>query len=780
MKTILSCLVALLSMIGTASQACAADMTLRDAIYLYGQPLNAKGDKLLVGVDCDVFQLVLDVTSGYTNLSMGQGNSLTAAVNGQAAYPDRINDTDAMFAYALYKDNAVKTFVFNDQTQPAASTQMGSATVFGYCYSTKPTAHVYLQEKDNCLNTYSDMHTSSCSVADNGSGSGTGTLGSLALRDAIYLYGQPFNGKGDKVLVGENCDVFQLVLDVTSGYTDLAMGQAGTVDAAITAQTDYADRIHDTAAMFSYALYQPQAAKAFAFKDKTNPGSASQIGAGTVFGYCYSANPNAKVYLQQKDTCTRTYSDQHTEAVPNCTPASAANDKLLVTPAGKPFGPTITVTIGPDGGVLAMPDESVSVTIPPGAVGTDTEFSLTRLTNPTGNALATYRFEPDGIVFAIPATLRFKFPNAGTSGTSMEWLRIAGQSPDGHWQWLNNVAIDTVDKTLSAEITHFSVYSGMAGYQIKPSYGYTKINESVELEIMQCLTNEQAQQWGSNVSLNSPGVGGVESVQARQGVPPATVFQIDSVYECRSLDILEAKVFGWSVNGVPNGNQTYGLVSANNKYTATYYAPSKQPSPNTVRVEVEFRDSFIVTSNQPTGYLFSYITIEDPADYGGWFAADFYMDDPMIGWVHAEGSASWTKIGTDEFSDKYAVELEVTPDRTVFQDEHERCVLNAPTQKWASQYARIYTDPPAWIHWQIWAVWTATCTDLGTGSPGRDLSLVLSWATECIDDSNTMQVAEIDQELFPETLLGHFTSASGKCSTEYYDADVRWIFDQQK
>ncbi|MHB1402289.1 MAG: S8 family peptidase [Thiobacillus sp.] len=300
----------------TAAQPSA--MSLRDAMYLYDQPLDGRGDKILAGVDCDVFQLVMDVTSGYTNLAMGQSNTLANAIATQTAYLDTIQNADAMFAYALYQDHPVKTFVFNDKNNPSSSAQIGSATVFGYCYSTKPTAHIYFQQKDRCTNTYSDEHTTSCTVADNGSGGGSGSEGSLRLRDAIYLYDQPLNGKGDKILAGENCDVFQLILDVNSGYTDLAMAQSGSLDHAIATGLAYPDRIQDSATMFSYALYENQAVKAFVFNDKNNPASSALTGSATTFGYCYSTNPNARVYIREKDTCTDTYSNGLTSIIAGC------------------------------------------------------------------------------------------------------------------------------------------------------------------------------------------------------------------------------------------------------------------------------------------------------------------------------------------------------------------------------------------------------------------------------------------------------------------------------
>lgn len=147
--------------------------------------------------------------------------------------------------------------------------------------------------------------------------------GDMTLRDAIYLYGQGVDARGSKGLGGYNCDVLQLVLDVTSGFTDLAMLQ-GNNDAELNASTlVYPDRIYDSAAMFSYALYQNKAWKAFQFNDKNYPFSNVQVGTGTIFGYCYSTKPDAYVYFAEEDKCTVKYSDGHTGAIPNCVPSSS-------------------------------------------------------------------------------------------------------------------------------------------------------------------------------------------------------------------------------------------------------------------------------------------------------------------------------------------------------------------------------------------------------------------------------------------------------------------------
>ncbi len=65
-----------------------------------------------------------------------------------------------MFSYALYGDQPVKTFMFNDRTDPVSPRQTGTATAFGYCYSTRPNARAYIREEDKCTDKYSNGQTS--------------------------------------------------------------------------------------------------------------------------------------------------------------------------------------------------------------------------------------------------------------------------------------------------------------------------------------------------------------------------------------------------------------------------------------------------------------------------------------------------------------------------------------------------------------------------------------------------------------------------------------------
>jgi hypothetical protein len=134
----------------------AGDFLLRDAIYLYGQPIDAAGNTWLGGYNCDVFELVLDVTSGATDLAMLQGDDNAELGASTQIYPDRIHASAQMFAYALYKDKDYKYFQFGDSTASASTARIGTATIFGYCFSSRPGAYAYLTDMAACTVRYSD------------------------------------------------------------------------------------------------------------------------------------------------------------------------------------------------------------------------------------------------------------------------------------------------------------------------------------------------------------------------------------------------------------------------------------------------------------------------------------------------------------------------------------------------------------------------------------------------------------------------------------------------
>jgi hypothetical protein len=128
-------------------------LLLRDAIYLYGMPIRAGFAQGLIGIGCDIFQLVLDVESGHSDIFITEGIDQPGGYG--FVYPDRIYDNAAMFAYALYTGYSAKSFLLFDAQLYRAVNQdpaaiVGRATAFGYCFSTNPSAGVgYCNKRAN-------------------------------------------------------------------------------------------------------------------------------------------------------------------------------------------------------------------------------------------------------------------------------------------------------------------------------------------------------------------------------------------------------------------------------------------------------------------------------------------------------------------------------------------------------------------------------------------------------------------------------------------------------
>ena len=97
-----------------------------------------------------------------------------------------------------------------------------------------------------------------------------------------------------------------------------------------------------------------------------------------------------------------------------------------------PACPTCPVTaiIGPAGGSLALPDGSVTVTVPAGAVAVATEFGITPLLASTfgiGTPASLVRvasLSPEGVTFGVPVEVRFRWPDTAPDDGRVDGLGV--------------------------------------------------------------------------------------------------------------------------------------------------------------------------------------------------------------------------------------------------------------------------------------------------------------------------------------------------------------------
>jgi FG-GAP-like repeat/ZU5 domain len=143
----------------------------------------------------------------------------------------------------------------------------------------------------------------------------------------------------------------------------------------------------------------------------------------------------------------------------------------------------VTATIGSAGGSLALPDGSVTVTVPPGAVAAPTLFSITDLATSAygvgtpASLVGAVSLAPAGMGFAVPVELRFLWPDTAPDngyvdnlGVDEETLRlyrngvgITGQCRNGNVAYTPGVCTtaccDVVANTWTVQVSSFSEYA---------------------------------------------------------------------------------------------------------------------------------------------------------------------------------------------------------------------------------------------------------------------------------------------------------------------------------
>ncbi len=132
----------------------------------------------------------------------------------------------------------------------------------------------------------------------------------------------------------------------------------------------------------------------------------------------------------------------------------------VISEVGKPNGKLSENIINEEGDTLMSADERLELIIPPGAVSKNTTISIQPITSlmPNGNGQA-YRLEPSGITFQQPIQIIFHYDTEEEKDSSQLLMGIAMQDDNGQWYGLNEFAIDTVAKTISGKINHFSIWA---------------------------------------------------------------------------------------------------------------------------------------------------------------------------------------------------------------------------------------------------------------------------------------------------------------------------------
>ncbi len=246
------------------------------------------------------------------------------------------------------------------------------------------------------------------------------------------------------------------------------------------------------------------------------------------------------------------------------------------TPAGTPNGAVTTQSIGAAGGSLTSTDGTVTISVPAGALATATDISIQPITPQSPGAVGTgYRLGPEGVTFSAPVSLSFHYQDADILRSAPELLWIASQDAAGAWRFSDDVVLDKTAQTVTVTTTHFSDWTLLEGWQIRPEYAEVEPGARVALQVKNCLARADDVVYAYDCDGPDPDPDLV-------ALPGGGRIEVDHT--------------SWQVNGDAGGSATYGFIEGTDA-GGEYIAPSDAPDDrNPVAVSVRLKNANGVTT----------------------------------------------------------------------------------------------------------------------------------------------------------------------------------------
>ena len=236
-----------------------------------------------------------------------------------------------------------------------------------------------------------------------------------------------------------------------------------------------------------------------------------------------------------------------------------------ITAIGKPTGEEVSQEIGKDGGTITSDDGRIELIFPQDALNKKKKIKIRAITNLAANGSGNaYQLEPSGLEFQKPVVLIFHYLENELSGASAEFKGIAWQDEKGKWQAMPEVSLDTVARTITTQINHFSSYASFDKIVLRPQQARVKVEKSIQMEIHFVISDPDA-----GIAL-----------------PPAIPNP------------------QWTVNSIPFGNSFVGTITPLITNHARFTAPAGLPDDNPVAVAAELKG---------LQFTFNKKTFKDPA-----------------------------------------------------------------------------------------------------------------------------------------------------------------------
>lgn len=248
----------------------------------------------------------------------------------------------------------------------------------------------------------------------------------------------------------------------------------------------------------------------------------------------------------------------------------------LVRPRGSSTGMAISKEIGSSGGTVEWPGGHIRIHIPEGALTSNTEITIERLTNTNIAGMGyAYRLKPHGQIFAKPATITMSWGPRADSVGLLQTLGLSYQMDDGVWKFVGADAVNTEAQTVSFKSTHFSDWSLMNRISLSP---YQADLETGEKKTIQAMIFTEAD-WDN---LFIPLVNNPNGPYNEPGYPVGNPAPLPSKF-----------IKSWELTGPGNLNKS-------NKQSVEYQAPASVNGTATANVSLELNapvpGKFLLTS----------------------------------------------------------------------------------------------------------------------------------------------------------------------------------------
>lgn len=252
----------------------------------------------------------------------------------------------------------------------------------------------------------------------------------------------------------------------------------------------------------------------------------------------------------------------------------------VITGVGMPNGPGTSANMGASGGSLTSADGKLTVSVPQGALSSNTVITIQPISNegPLGVGTA-YRVTPEDIRFNQPIQLIFHYDDALLNGTPEDFLWVITQAGDRSWNAMLKSSVNKTAKTVTVSTTHFSDWAlgKFIELALSPSSKTLRRGESVQLQVAGFARSSHSDddELAALIPLNTD----------NEALRPLT--PIPSV-ESR---LSEFRVKGWALNSASAPvSGSSGSLSASG-LSATYKAPNSRPPANPVAVSVSLESA---------------------------------------------------------------------------------------------------------------------------------------------------------------------------------------------